>query len=84
MDTIPIEISEEEIVTCFKRVNPHKAPGPDGFHGRILKSCADQLGPVFSNIFQLLLSLHFVPPSWKISNLIPVPKIPRAKLMKDF
>ena len=81
---IPIEISDEDVKTCFKRVNPHKAAGPDGFHGRILKKCADQLGPVFARVFRLLLSLHFVPPSWKTSHIIPVPKMSGAKLMKDF
>ena len=72
------------IKICFKRVNPHKAAGPDGFHGRILKKCADQLAPAFARVFRLLLSLHFVPPSWKTSHIIPNPKMSGAKLMKDF
>ena len=48
LDTSPVEIADKDVITCFKRVNPHKAPGPDGFHGRILKTCSDQLGPVFA------------------------------------
>ncbi|WP_213087174.1 hypothetical protein, partial [Chitinophaga agrisoli] len=44
-------IFEHEVRTAFKRVNTRKAAGPDGITGRILKSCADQLAPVFTKIF---------------------------------
>ena len=84
LDTSSVEITDKDVITCFKRVNAHKAPGPDGFHGRILKTCSDQLGPVFAKLFRILLSLHVVPSSWKMSNIIPVPKFSGAKLMKDF
>lgn len=38
-----IQLSEEEVGTCLSRIRPHKAPGPDGLRGRVLKTCATQL-----------------------------------------
>ena len=46
-----INIKDEEVTACFRRVNPNKSPGPDGLHGRVLKTCATQLGPIFARIF---------------------------------
>ena len=79
-----VNIKDEEVTACFRRVNPNKSPGPDGLHGRVLKTCATQLGPIFARIFQMLLNAHMVPKSWKMSTVIPVPKMSGAKLMKDF
>ena len=39
-----------------KQVNIHKAAGPDGLPGRVLKACADQLASVFTDIFNLSLT----------------------------
>ncbi|KAK1798158.1 hypothetical protein P4O66_000652 [Electrophorus voltai] len=51
--------------------------GPDGICGRVLKACADQLAPVFTDIFNLSLTLGIVPSSFKRSTIVPVPKKPR-------
>ena len=80
----PVVLDEADVVRCFKRINPHKAPGPDGVCGRVLKVCAKQLGPVFTRLFQWFLDHHLMPRSWKMSNIIPVPKKPSAKVMNDF
>ena len=50
-----------ELRHCFKKINPCKAPGPDGISGRALRGCADQLAGVFSDIFNLSLSLSVLP-----------------------
>ena len=36
-------------------INPESA-GPDGIPGRLLKSCADQVAPVLTTIFNLSLA----------------------------
>ncbi|KAK3506928.1 hypothetical protein QTP70_031211 [Hemibagrus guttatus] len=48
-------ILEHDVRKAFRRVNTRKAAGPDGITGRILKACADQLAPVFTEIFNLSL-----------------------------
>ncbi len=52
-----ISISVTDVTRSFKRVNIHKAVGPDGIPGRVLRACAFQLAGVFTDIFNLSLSL---------------------------
>ncbi|KAK1800136.1 hypothetical protein P4O66_006163, partial [Electrophorus voltai] len=61
----PLIITESDMRRVFKRVNTRKAAGPDGICGRVLKACADQLAPVFTDIFNLSLTLGIVPSSFK-------------------
>ncbi|KAK1797423.1 hypothetical protein P4O66_008792 [Electrophorus voltai] len=61
----PLIITESDVRSVFKRVNTRKAAGPDGICGRVLKACADQLAPVFTDIFNLSLTLGIVPSCFK-------------------
>jgi hypothetical protein len=56
-----LSLSEADVRKTLKRVNTLKATGPDGIPGRVLRLCADQLGGVFSNIFNLFQSQAIVP-----------------------
>ena len=80
----PVTVDEGDVVKCLSRINPRKAPRPDGLKGRVLKVFADQLVGVFTHMFQLFLNVHFIPHSWKMSTVTPVPKRPGAKEMNDF
>jgi hypothetical protein len=79
-----LELTEAEVVSVFKHLKPNKAPGPDGVKGRVLKSCASQLGQVFTYIFQFLLNMHVMPRAWKTSTIIPIPKRPNVTQPNDF
>ncbi|KAK1804783.1 hypothetical protein P4O66_003542 [Electrophorus voltai] len=59
----PLIITESDVRRVFKRVNARKAAGPDGICGRVLKACADQLAPVFTDIFNLSHPASSDPPS---------------------
>ncbi|KAK1802111.1 hypothetical protein P4O66_004452 [Electrophorus voltai] len=61
----PLIITESDVRRVFKRVNTRKAVGPDGICGKVLKFCADQLAPVFTDIFNLSLMLGIVPSTFK-------------------
>ena len=37
---IDFSISHLEVRKLLKNINPSKAPGPDGIHGKILKNCS--------------------------------------------
>lgn len=50
----------------------------------MLISCAEQLGLIFYNIFQLSLIHQWVPEIWKQSTIIPVAKHYQPKVMYDF
>ncbi len=60
-----ISISVADVTRSFKWVNIHKAVGPDGISGRVLRACAFQLAGVFTDIFNLSLSLSVVPICFK-------------------
>ncbi|KAK1785144.1 hypothetical protein P4O66_018556 [Electrophorus voltai] len=66
----PLIITESDVRRVFKRVNTRKAMGPDGICGRVLKACADQLAPVFTDIFNLSLTLGIVLSSFKRSTIV--------------
>ena len=50
-----------KLSTAFKQVNIHKATGPDGLPGRVLKARADQLASVFTDIFNMFQADHYSP-----------------------
>ncbi|XP_076849645.1 uncharacterized protein LOC143497901 [Brachyhypopomus gauderio] len=66
----PVTISESDVRKALKQVNSRKAAGPDGIPGRVLKSCADQLAPVFITIINLSLTHSIVPRCFKKSDAI--------------
>jgi len=80
----PVTLVESDVVRCFSRINPNKAPGLDGLRGRVVKICAGQLGPFFTRFFQLLLNTHSVPRTWKQSTIMPIAKTPGARELNDF
>ncbi len=67
----PISISVADVTQSFKRVNVCKAVGPDGIPGRVLRECTFQLAGVFTDIFNLSLSLYVVPSCLKNPPLCP-------------
>lgn len=77
-------IEESEVLHLFRNCNTRKSPGPDNIEGAVLKHCAEQLAPVFTDIFRSSLNLQKVPSIWKTSTIIPVPKIPRPSEPNDF
>ncbi|KAI4882102.1 hypothetical protein NFI96_000102 [Prochilodus magdalenae] len=83
-DSAPHSVSVADVCKAFKRVNIRKAPGPDGIPGRILKVCAHQLAGVFTDIFNLSLSLSVVPACFKLATIVPVPKTARITTLNDW
>ena len=52
--------------------------------GRLLKTCAEQLGPIFHFIFSLSISQQKVPSLWKQSTIVPVAKSNKPVTLNDF
>ncbi len=75
--TPAIQISEDEVCQVFRKQKWNKAPGPDGVTPACLKSCADQLAPIFTKIFNISLELCEVPSCFKHSTIIPIQKKPK-------
>jgi hypothetical protein len=69
-----ITLSEVDVSKTFKQVNIHKAAGPDGLPGRVLRACADQLANVFNDKCLHSLSESVIPRCFKQITIVPVPK----------
>ncbi|KAL0166083.1 hypothetical protein M9458_037927 [Cirrhinus mrigala] len=78
-----LQISEEDVRHVFRK-NKRRAPGPDGVTPACLKTCADQLAPIFSQIFNRSLELCEVPSCFKRSTIISVPKKPKITGLNDY
>ncbi len=68
----------------FRKQKRKNAPGPDGVTPAWLKSCADQLAPIFTQIFNRSLELCEVPSCFKRSTIIPIPKKSKITGLNDY
>ncbi len=79
-----ISISVADVTRSFRWVNMHKAVGPDGIPGRVLRPYAFQLAGVFTDIFNISLSLSVVPLCFKKSTIVPIPKKNKITCLNDW
>eukprot|EP00061_Rhincodon_typus_P007941 g30117.t1 len=77
-------VTVADVRSVFLGVNAKKATGLDGVPGRALRSCADQLAEVFTNIFNLSLPQAEVPMCFKKTTIIPVHKKAHAMCLNDY
>ncbi len=82
--TPALKISEDDVHQVFRKNKKRKAPGPDGVSPACLKSCADQLALIFTQIFNRSLELCEGPSCFKRSTIIPVPKKPKITGLNDY
>ncbi len=86
-ESAPVAAAEEVSplsLSSFKRVNIRKAVGPDGIPVRMLRACALQIAGVFTDIFNLSLSLSVVPPCFKKSTIVSIPKKNKITCLNDW
>ncbi|KAK3568359.1 hypothetical protein QTP86_005440 [Hemibagrus guttatus] len=79
-----LRISKDDVRQIFLKQKKRKAPGPDGVTPACLKTCADQLAFIFSQIFNRSLELCEVPACFKRSTIIPIPKKPKITGLNDY
>ncbi len=83
--TLPaFKVCVEDVNRVFRKQKSRKASGPDGISPACLKVCADQLAPIFTQIFNRSLELCEVPCCFKRSTIIPVPKKPKNTRLNDY
>ncbi|KAK6302525.1 hypothetical protein J4Q44_G00268800, partial [Coregonus suidteri] len=83
-DDCVITLSVADVSKTFKQVNIHKAAGPDGFPGRVLRACTDQLASVFTDIFNLSLTESVIHTCFKQTTIVPVPKKVKVTCLNDY
>ena len=65
-------ISRFGVEKLLHNINPNKAAGPDGVHGKILKNCAKSLALPLSLLFTKSFKTGLIPSEWKSANVVPV------------
>ncbi len=78
------KVCVEDVNRVFRKEKSRKASGPDGISPACLKVCADQLAPIFTQIFNRSLEQCKVPCCFKRSTIIPVPKKPKITGINDY
>ena len=76
--------TEEEVCSLLKSIDTSKASGPDGVSARMLKSTADVIAPSVTKLFNFSIRCCRPPSSWKVSSVVPIPKVPKASSTADF
>ena len=69
-----INFDQAEISTLLRNINPNKAQGPDGIHGKLLKNCAVSLALPLSILFDKSYKTSTLPKDWKFANVVPIHK----------
>ena len=83
LDDCVITLSVDDVSKTFTQVNIHKAVGPDGLPGRVLKACADQLSSVCTDIFNLSQT-EYVIPMFQAGHHSPLPKEAKVTCLNDY
>ncbi|TWW53073.1 NACHT, LRR and PYD domains-containing protein 12 [Takifugu flavidus] len=77
-------ISEQDVRRQFARLKPAQGPWPGRRVSLTLRHCAEELTPVFTDIFNSSLESCQVPACLKTSTIVPVPKKPRITGLNDY
>ena len=68
----PIKVSEAGVLKLLKDLKTRKASGPDEIPAIMLKTCAEEIAPMLTFIFQQSLDTGTVPDDWKMALVTPV------------
>ena len=67
-----ISIDNNGVLKLLKRLDVHKAMGPDCIPNIVLKNCADEILQGLCTIFQHSLNTGTLPSDWRNANITPV------------
>ena len=67
-----IEVTTNGVIKLLKKINPHKATGPDNIPACLLKELADSLGPMLTILYQASLDSGILPTIWKAATVAPI------------
>ena len=68
----PIKVGKAGVLKLLKNLKTRKASGPDKIPAILLKTCAEELTPILTFLFQQSLDQNTVPDDWKTALVTPV------------
>lgn len=69
-----IRFTQSAVRRALRSLDIRKASGPDGIPAVVLKTCAAELTPVLTRLFERSYATATVPSSWKVALVHPIPK----------
>ena len=79
-----ITLTPEEVYHVLAALNVNKATGPDKIPAKLLKNCTSTIFSSLCNLFNKSLSMGKLLYEWKLSNIIPIPKIGPAEEVSNY
>ena len=70
----PLRITTDDVEKLLRGINRAKSQGPDKIANIMLKTCASQIRPALTNIFQRSVVSEKLPADWLNANIFPVYK----------
>ena len=67
-----LSVTEDDVRKELLKMDPSKAPGPDGIQPRLLSELAEELSEPLAIIFNASLSCGVVPVAWKKADITPI------------
>jgi len=67
-----ITVTTHGVYKLLDGIKVHKATGPDGIPGRLLKELASNLAPIFTTLYQASFDQGRVPSDWKMVFVTPI------------
>ena len=67
-----VDVSVDVVASKLSSLKPFSAPGPDGFHPRILREAAGPLSTHLSRVFRHSLDTGQLPSEWKDGDVVPI------------
>ena len=83
-DMPAIEVGEEGVRKLLSSINPSKAGGPDGIPARFLKEAANELAPIYTQLFQQSYVTGELPKSWTHAIVAPIFKKGKKSLPVNY
>jgi len=69
-----VKFTSRKTRSFLLKLDTSKSSGPDGIPAVVLKRCAPELAPVLSKLFRLSYNCGTCPSSWKLADVLPIPK----------
>ena len=69
-----VTISEVDVLTAIRKLNPRKAAGPDGIPSWVFREYADFIAQPVTSILNFSFAEQQLPPSWRLADVVPIPK----------
>ncbi|XP_053403025.1 uncharacterized protein LOC128558204 [Mercenaria mercenaria] len=80
----PLRITTKGVEKLLLAINTAKTQGPDMIPNIILKTCAHELAPALTTIFQLSVDTGSLPADWRNANVSPVFKKGDVHLAENY